>query len=436
MLEEYSKKYLSFNLQRLRLPVQLQSTHLQLADPSDFEVVLCQHIVAMENVLTDLNPRFTCLVLGEAFNQFSVPILDAVCQLQKTNRFFVGKPLTRIMVTDNILRASQEIQRLYKRKLTNGLSHSERQATLDAIESYKEFKRSRDFEKIFNGKGEERRRAGASGSSYVYGLLSNKLFPKIQESMYRRRYKPKHSLEWACEGDGEQSTMERPSGGKRGKTTPYVLLLCNKEGNYRTTFLTPFQSDLRSVIRNIAVSLPLTHLLVVREHPRTKARKFEYVREAWELGNVRFASRNCDFFELINDADVVLTIASSSIVDALLMGRPVISLVCPTFMVGEAGLPVVQMETWDELSKLIETWRRVHIPEQKVLAYFYSFLFNTTSSLDDKEGFPDWPDARRSALKGVPWYIPGQEALMKIGEQVSNYITEFDSKGDEGSQIN
>ena len=130
---------------------------------------------------------------------------------------------------------------------------------------------------------------------------------------------------------------------------------------------------------------------------------------------------------------MILSLASSSIVDALLIGRPVISLARSSFMVGESDLPFTQMQTWSELPRLIESWRHVRIPEQKVLAYFFSFQSNTTASFDDTEELPDWPDAKRAALKEIPWYIPGQEGLVTIGAKISAYIAEYDSQESGGS---
>ena len=48
---------------------------------------------------------------------------------------------------------------------------------------------------------------------------------------------------------------------------PYVLFLPNKANNNRSRYLSPFFQNTTSIIEQIAISLPLTHHLVVKGHP-------------------------------------------------------------------------------------------------------------------------------------------------------------------------
>ena len=107
------------------------------------------------------------------------------------------------------------------------------------------------------------------------------------------------------------------------------------------------------------------------------------------------------------------------------MGKPVISLAQPMFMVGNTRSPFFQLESWRDLSKMLEDCRQLRVPEEAVLAYFYSFLSNT-ASMDDTEGAPDWPDEKRAELSDLPWYLVGSEGLTNTGLKLSRYIEQSD----------
>jgi hypothetical protein len=425
LLETYSKRYSTFHLQKLRIPTNLRGAHLFQVGSSSFPVVLCRYFVAMESIIVYLNPDFVCLTLGEAFNHPCIPILDAVCQLQNRKQLFVGRPMSRIMVTDNMARASKEIENMYVHKLEAGLSDREKRVTIDAIENYKTFKRSEEAKALLSKdhrvmKSREKIWPRIFSRRYVY-----ERYLDLQFRLWRSHYKYPNSLDWNPESNEIVGEGDGEGGRTRGKSGPYVLLLLNKNRNYRTTFLTPFESDITSVICNVAISLPLTHTLVVREHPGTRLRRFEYSRAAYQLANVRFAARESDLFDLIDQSEVVLTLASTSLLDGLIMGKPVILLGRPAFMVGSTRSPFFQMENWKDLSKLLERCRQTTIPTEEVLAYFYSFLSNT-ASMYDMEGVPDWPDEKRAALTDLPWYTPGSRGLTNIGLKLSRYIAQFD----------
>jgi len=160
---------------------------------------------------------------------------------------------------------------------------------------------------------------------------------------------------------------------------------------------------------------------VIREHPGLRFREFETTKEAYRLGNVRFAKKGADLFDLIGGADVVVTLASSSFIDALVMAKPIISLSDPSFMVCEDSFgPIYKLKKWGDLAELLETCRDSSLSEESVLSYFISFLENTIA-IDDNLDQPDWPSKERAEQLERPWYSGSRNSL-RMAHEISKYV--------------
>jgi len=85
--------------------------------------------------------------------------------------------------------------------------------------------------------------------------------------------------------------------------------------------------DQANVIRHIARSLPLGMRLYVKEHPRMfGVRPKSFYKEFLELPNVRLINTDVDSHDLIRGARFVVTITGAVGLEALLLGKPAITL--------------------------------------------------------------------------------------------------------------
>lgn len=79
------------------------------------------------------------------------------------------------------------------------------------------------------------------------------------------------------------------------------------------------------VVRNVAYSLPVDKLLLVKEHPASVGtRPLKYYQKLLEIPNVRLVDPRVEPRELIKQADMVVNIAGSVGFEALLLQKPVI----------------------------------------------------------------------------------------------------------------
>jgi hypothetical protein len=77
----------------------------------------------------------------------------------------------------------------------------------------------------------------------------------------------------------------------------------------------PFYVNTISIVENIAKSMPISHLLFVKEHPGQKDKLFrsiEFYEKILSLSNVRLIHQDVNNFEMISKSDLVLLINSSS----------------------------------------------------------------------------------------------------------------------------
>ena len=89
----------------------------------------------------------------------------------------------------------------------------------------------------------------------------------------------------------------------------------------------PFHVNTISIIENIAKSMPISHLLFVKEHPGQKAknwRSIEIYKKIIALPNVRLLHHNVNNYEMISKSNLVILINNSSGLEALFYKKPVI----------------------------------------------------------------------------------------------------------------
>lgn len=107
---------------------------------------------------------------------------------------------------------------------------------------------------------------------------------------------------------------------------PFAYYPLHYEPEIATLLLGPFWTDQINLVRQIARSLPVTHLLYVKDHPVMLGyRPRWYYRELKKIPNVKLLSPNTDSFELIRRSELVTTISGTAGWEAVIFGKPVIT---------------------------------------------------------------------------------------------------------------
>ena len=155
----------------------------------------------------------------------------------------------------------------------------------------------------------------------------------------------------------------------------YALFLLNKKNNYRTNFSSSYYSNFPAIIRNISLSLPHTHNLFVKNHPNSRF-KFPdnaIMSECKQLSNVYLIDPMLDTYDLIESADLIFTIASMTGLEALFLLKHVITFGENPYFFGKTNAPVMRMNNWDELPKMIRHCIDNPPNKTEILTYLYSF---------------------------------------------------------------
>jgi len=142
----------------------------------------------------------------------------------------------------------------------------------------------------------------------TYGGLSDAVAHKIARTIRARVFRPGY-FAW-------QESSE-----------PFVFFPLQLEPECSTLVFAPFHANQRYVIECISKSLPVTHLLYVKEHPAMLGRRpLSFFRALRSLPNVRLISPAVGSHALIERASAVVTITSSVGWEALMHGKPVMVL--------------------------------------------------------------------------------------------------------------
>lgn len=108
---------------------------------------------------------------------------------------------------------------------------------------------------------------------------------------------------------------------------PYCFFPLHLEPEISLLLLARFCTDQIEVIRQIALSLPVGHILYTKEHPHmVPYRPHWYYRELKKIPNVRLLPPNLSSFEIIKKARLITTITGSVGWEAILLQKPVITL--------------------------------------------------------------------------------------------------------------
>lgn len=131
---------------------------------------------------------------------------------------------------------------------------------------------------------------------------------------------------------------------------PFVYFPLHLQPEATTAVLAPMYIHQRDIIRAVSKSLPLNYKLYVKEHPKMVGKRdLAYYKELREVPNVVLVDPAVDSQEIVNEADLVVTITGTGGWESVLHRTPTIVLGKPHYrklsMVYEAGDPDAIAET-------------------------------------------------------------------------------------------
>ena len=108
---------------------------------------------------------------------------------------------------------------------------------------------------------------------------------------------------------------------------PYIYFPLHLDPEASTMVLSPEFTDQLSVVDMLAKSIPLTHTLYVKEHPTMIGRRPPgFYKRIRHHTNVRLINPLVNSMELSRQADLIISITGTAGWEAILMGRPVLTL--------------------------------------------------------------------------------------------------------------
>jgi hypothetical protein len=111
------------------------------------------------------------------------------------------------------------------------------------------------------------------------------------------------------------------------RSEKYVYFPLHVEPELSLLLYAPFYTNQLAVIQNIAQSLPADTCLYVKEHPAALgSRPLKYYKELSKIPNVQLVSPRTKSLDLIRHSKGVVTITGTSGMEAMLLGKPTITL--------------------------------------------------------------------------------------------------------------
>jgi hypothetical protein len=130
-----------------------------------------------------------------------------------------------------------------------------------------------------------------------------------------------------------------------------VIYYLHYEPDLSTLVWSPYFKNQLEVITNIAFSLPNGYRLYVKEHPLSVgSRPIGYYKKIASIPNVRLLSHKLSTKSLLNNTSLVITVTGTIAWEALLFGKPVITLGNVFF---NSFKGVVHLSDWAQLRRVV-----------------------------------------------------------------------------------
>ena len=369
----YSEKYIDTNIFKERLSIKTSWHSLFYDNIKNYENILLSHIIFFENFLKDNKIKILLSGIVNAYQSYNDSIIENVC-LKKGIKFLIYQnPILRFRVYDNQIRSSEDIDKIYQNNKKKSLSIDNELKVVNFIDSYKKYLKHDDH----------------------YGYLYKKIVPK---KFLLDGYSLFHYKNFFPSFKKNINSLKRIIFNRKIQfihteeiTTDYSILILNKVNNYRLLKFSSHYSNMALIIRNIALSLPLNHLLVVKLHPHdilSYTNIIDIINETKIHHNVKILNPNISFSNIVQESSIVFSLSSTAALEALMYYKKVIIFGKNILHFGFNEGPLKRSFNFEDLSLLINDFLNFSIDKDDIHKYFYAFLKNSYSK--DLSNDNDW----------------------------------------------
>jgi hypothetical protein len=139
-------------------------------------------------------------------------------------------------------------------------------------------------------------------------------------------------LLWQNVAETARARAARPFYDRLDPARPFVYFPLHVTDDYKIKKVIPHCVDQASILEQVADALPQGYDLVLKEHPMSVGRNsFRLLRRLRERRNVRLVEPHTSSHELIRSAEAIAVISSTVGIEALLYGKPVLTLGQPFY---------------------------------------------------------------------------------------------------------
>lgn len=175
-----------------------------------------------------------------------------------------------------------------------------------------------------------------------------------------------------------ESFLEESSISKIPSNNKFIYYPLTLEPERMMIMGAPYYTNQISVIENIAKSIPIDHLLYVKEHPAMIAlgwRDSSFYKQIIDFTNVKLIHPSVSHDELIQNSSLVITLRGTAGLEAAFYGKPSI---CFSQYSGYSELSSVNViSNIEELPKILPKWMDVKVDFSELNKYV-NYIENTT----------------------------------------------------------
>ena len=148
---------------------------------------------------------------------------------------------------------------------------------------------------------------------------------------------------------------------------PFVYFPLHVVDDYKIKRVIPHCYDQASIIEQVADALPHGHEIVLKEHPMSVGRnRLSLLRRLRRIPNARLVKPHTSSHDLMRCADAVVVISSTVGLEALLYGRPVLTLGQPFY----SGYGVtIDVDSFREIREAVPAVLRFQPDRERILQF-------------------------------------------------------------------
>ncbi|MGI8421915.1 MAG: hypothetical protein ACR2MU_06610 [Gaiellaceae bacterium] len=152
--------------------------------------------------------------------------------------------------------------------------------------------------------------------------------------------------------------------------TPFVYFPLHVVDDYKIERVIPHLADQVAIVERIAAALPEGHELLLKEHPLSIGRNhLPLLRRLASVPRTRLVSPQTSSHDLIQQADAVVVISSTVGLEALLYGKPVLTIGRPFY----AGYGVTRdVDSLEELDEAVPALLGFHPDDEEVAQFLHA----------------------------------------------------------------